>query len=275
MNDISIVHGALVRSATFLALLALPVLAAPVAGQDPVRVEEDAACEWNGGDRDRYCETREYALSPHDRIEVDAGQNGGLAVTGWDRDEVRLIARIQASSRDDDPRALAREIRIRTGERIAAEGPRSWGRGSGWSVSFDLMVPRRTDLRLAASNGGIRLAELSGVVEARTTNGGIHLLGGAGDVRGETTNGGLHVELLGDRWDGAGLDLQTTNGGVEIVVPRGYSAELETGTVNGGMRLDLPVTVQGRIDRRIRTTLGDGGPLIRALTTNGGVVLRH
>jgi hypothetical protein len=268
-------RNSLTRTGPSLLLLAVIALGEPLAAQDPVRVEEDADCQWSSGDRESYCETREYALSPHDRIEVDAGQNGGIEVQGWDRDEIRLIARIQASSRDDDPRDVAREIRIRTGARIDAEGPRQWGRGTGWSVSFDLMVPRETELRLRASNGGIRLAELEGVVDAHTTNGGIHLVGGSGEVRGETTNGGLHVELLGDRWQGGGVDLRTTNGGVEIVVPSGYSAELETGTVNGGMRLDLPVTVQGRIDRRIRTTLGDGGPLIRALTTNGGVRLRH
>lgn len=261
--------------ASLLVLAGIALLAAPATAQDPVRVEQDVDCQWGSRDRDNYCETREYALATRDRFEVDAGRNGGITVTGWDRNEVRLIARVQASSRDDDPRDVVREIQVRTGERIEAEGPREWGRGTGWSVSFELMVPRGTELRLRASNGGIRLAELTGVVDARTTNGGIHLVGGGGAVRGETTNGGLHVELLGDRWDGDGVDLRTTNGGVEIVVPRGYSAELETGTVNGGMRLDLPVTVQGRIDRRIRTTLGDGGPMIRALTTNGGVRLRQ
>jgi hypothetical protein len=31
------------------------------------------------------------------------------------------------------------------------------------------------------------------------------------------------------------------------------------------------VTVQGRIGRSVSTTLGNGGPLVRARTTNGGV----
>jgi hypothetical protein len=93
----------------------------------------------------------------------------------------------------------------------------------------------------------------------------------AGDVRGRTTNGGVHVELDGRRWDGAGLDVQTTNGGVTLEVPADYSARLETGTVNGGLDLEFPVTVQGRIGRRLATTLGEGGPTVRAMTTNGGV----
>jgi hypothetical protein len=61
------------------------------------------------------------------------------------------------------------------------------------------------------------------------------------------------------------------NGGVSLTIPRGYNGRLETGTTNGGMRVDFPITVQGMIGRRIQTQLGTGGPLVRAVTTNGGV----
>jgi DUF4097 and DUF4098 domain-containing protein YvlB len=165
-------------------------------------------------------------------------------------------------------------VEIRTGRVIEANGPHT-ARNEGWSVSYELWVPRRTALRLRAHNGGIDLMELEGDVEARTTNGGIDMVGGSGQVRGRTTNGGLRLRLEGTRWEGAGVDLQTTNGGIEIVVPENYSAELETGTTNGGIQLDIPIMVQGRIDRVIRTRLGDGGPRIRAMTTNGGVVVRR
>ena len=50
-----------------------------------------------------------------------------------------------------------------------------------------------------------------------------------------------------------------------------YSAELEAGTVNGRIRIDFPVTVQGEIGRSLTTTLGAGGATIRAKTRNGGV----
>jgi DUF4097 and DUF4098 domain-containing protein YvlB len=90
-----------------------------------------------------------------------------------------------------------------------------------------------------------------------------------------TTNGGVHVELDGSRWDGDRLDVRTTNGGVDLRVPRDYSADLETGTVNGGLDVEFPIRVRGRISRRIHTTLGDGGPPIRVVTTNGGVRIRR
>lgn len=259
-------------------LLATALLLTPwglTAQAAPVRVDEDTECHGNDRDRDRYCEEREYRLDARSEVAVDAGANGGIRVTGWDRDEIRLVARVEASSRDDDPRQLARSIEIRTGSTIEADGPRTRRRGAGWAVSFELMVPAATALRLHATNGGIALDGLSGDVSARTTNGGIRLAGESGRVRGETTNGGIRLELTGRTWEGAGVDLRTTNGGVQIRVPDEYSAELETGTVNGGMELEIPVVVQGRIDRTIRTRLGGGGPLIRATTTNGGVVVKR
>jgi len=54
-------------------------------------------------------------------------------------------------------------------------------------------------------------------------------------------------------------------------VPENYSARLETSTVNGGTNIDFPVLVKGKIGREISTTLGSGGALVRAETTNGGV----
>lgn len=255
-------------------LTAGPAAATLAAQTAPIHVDANVDCRGGQTDRDRYCEEREFSLAARPDLAVDAGRNGGIRVSGWDRDEIRLIARINASSRDGDPRALARAVEVRTGSTIEAAGPRT-GNRDGWSASFELMVPRATALRLRASNGGIQLSELTGDIGARTTNGGISVLGGAGRILGETTNGGLRLDLTGRTWDGSGVELRTTNGGVQIRVPADYSAELEVGTVNGGMQLDIPVTVQGRIDRSIRTQLGNGGPLIRATTTNGGVVVRR
>jgi DUF4097 and DUF4098 domain-containing protein YvlB len=83
------------------------------------------------------------------------------------------------------------------------------------------------------------------------------------------------VELTGDRWDGETLDVKTTNGGIVMTIPENYSAHLETGTVNGGLSIDFPVTVQGRITRELAVNLGSGGATVRATTTNGGVRIKR
>jgi hypothetical protein len=58
-------------------------------------------------------------------------------------------------------------------------------------------------------------------------------------------------------------------------VPENYSAHLVTGTVNGGLSIDFPVTVQGRISRELAVNLGSGGATVKAMTTNGGVRIKR
>jgi len=234
---------------------------------------------WRNDDRDRYCEVREFTLPGRNVIAVDGGPNGGIDVVGWDRNDIRVLAMVQTwDRRSDDAEALASEIEVVTSGTIRADGPRGWRgrRNAGWSVSYRLMVPNRSNLDLESLNGGIGIEGVHGDIVFRATNGGIDLSRVGGDVRGGTTNGGIRVDLEGDRWDGRGLDVETTNGGVTVTIPRDFRAELTTGTVNGGLQIDFPITIQGRINRRRLTTeLNGGGPPIRVVTTNGGVTIRR
>jgi DUF4097 and DUF4098 domain-containing protein YvlB len=265
-------------AAVAAAILALPLVAE--AQRDPAA----ATREWmencdRGGYRDneRHCLVRTQTIPATQRISIDGRQNGGVRVTGWDRNEIHIVARIQGSARTE---AAARElasavtIQVRDG-RISADGPEPERSNSWWSASFDVYVPRNIDLDLQAHNGGIAVSDIRGRLEMETTNGGLRLENVSGDVRGRTTNGGVSVALGGERWQGSGLDVRTTNGGVTLRMPERYSARLETSTVNGSMRIDFPVTVQGRIGRQISTDIGGGGPPIRVSTTNGGVSIRR
>jgi len=261
----------------FLPLLAGLVLAVPAQAQFRT-VADDDWCRrddsWND-DEDRYCEVREAVLPASARISVEAEPNGGIKVVGTDRGDIRVRAKVSAGARSqDDARTLASEVRIETSPAIHAEGP-SNRRQSHWSVDYRLEVPRRIGLSLRSHNGGISIADVSGEIDFETTNGGVNLTNLSGQVRGRTTNGGLNVHLAGAEWPGEGLDARTTNGGVTLAVPDGYNAHLEAATVNGGMNIDFPVTVQGNIRRRLSVDLGRGGKPISVETTNGGVVVRR
>jgi hypothetical protein len=262
----------------FSALFALALLPRPAAAQQPFRVVPSERCDEHGSWRDeRYCEVREAVMPASGRIiRVDAAPNGGIRVEGWDRNEVRVRAKVAATGDTEaEARAAVSEIRIETAPAIRAEGPSPSGRHHGWSVSYELSVPKNSDLGLESHNGGISIAGVHGTIEFDTQNGGVALTAVSGNVSGRTTNGGLKVRLEGTEWVGEGLDVKTTNGGVSLDVPENYNAHLETGTVNGGIRTEFPVTVEGRIDRQLSVDLGRGGRTLRVVTTNGGVVIRR
>ena len=231
---------------------------------------------WNNDRLQNHCEIREQTVPAGGVITVDAGRNGGVSVKGWNKGEILVRARIQtAAPTEAEAEALAKQVRIDTGGlRIHAEGP-SEQHDFNWWVSYEIFVPGHSDLSLEAHNGGISISDVNGKIEFSALNGGVSLRRVGGNVHGSTTNGGLAVELSGDRWDGEELDVKTTNGGVSMSVPENYSAHLETGTVNGNVSVDFPVTVQGRITKELSVNLGAGGATIRATTTNGGIRLKR
>jgi hypothetical protein len=236
---------------------------------DPCRTEGN----WGSDDNEQHCEVRDSTM-PAGPLNVDAGQNGGIVVEGWDRNEIRVRAIVRGSARDAArARELVGQVQVQAGGgRVYSTGPDSLRR-ENWSVSYRINVPRKNDLDLRANNGGITIANVQGNMRFDTTNGGVKLQDIGGRVNGETRNGGLNVMLSGNRWEGEGLDVETSNGGVTLALPENYNAELETRTVNGGVRIDFPITVQGELTGRrgFTTTLGSGGPLVRVRTTNGGV----
>jgi DUF4097 and DUF4098 domain-containing protein YvlB len=266
--------------AACIPLLAAAAWTVVVSGQGRRTDRSMGGCneQWNS-DRPSYCEMREETIATGavNPLDVDAGQNGGIRVRGWDRADVHMRARVNAwADSDAEARQLVSGVRIVTGSgSIRAEGPPSHGEG-GWSVSFELDVPRTAILTLHTHNGGISIGDFQGTANFRAVNGGVTLSNVGGDIRGETTNGGLTVDLSGDRWDGAGLDVETRNGGIKMSLPEHYSAALETATTNGRITIDFPITVSGRINpRQLTTTLGAGGARIRVVTTNGGVSIQR
>ena len=242
--------------------------------------DRSMSCRQNNWYNDRLvgnCEIREQTLAPSGAtIAIDGRQNGGVNVKGWDQQQVLVRARVQTGAPTEaEAVELGRQIRIETsGAKIYASGPEN-RKDFHWDVSYEVFVPRRSDLSLETKNGGIAIADVNGRIDFTALNGGVVLKRVGGAVRGSTTNGGLVVELSGDRWDGDSLDVSTTNGGVIMSVPENYSANLQTGTVNGSVNTDFPVTVQGRINKQIALNLGSGGATVKAMTTNGGVHLKR
>lgn len=258
-------------------MTAVLVLAVPISAQR--RAATTASSDWCaqenwGDDRQGFCEVREYSVpASGGQMTVDASPNGGISVEGSSRGDIFVQARVVATAAtEEEAKSIASRVQVvATAVRVDADGPRGLGRRESWSVSYRLAVPTHTPLTLTTTNGGITVSAVDNRTELRTTNGGVKLSRMAGDVEGRTTNGGIEVDLEGTTWSGAGLDLQTTNGGVRLAIPSQYNAHLETGTRNGNVRIDFPVTFQGTMSQSFSTDLGSGGPTLRVRTSNGGV----
>ena len=229
-----------------------------LAGLAPAQeIEKKLECTERRDGRPRLCEMREVTMGTTGRLEVDASPNGGVSVKPWSRAEVLVRAKVEAWG---DVKLTDVKVNAASA-RVSAEGPRAlMGRNMGWSVSFEVFVPERTDLTL------------------RTVNGGISVAGVRGDLRAKTTNGGINLALAGRGWDGESCELTTTNGGVTVEAPANYAARFVAKTTNGGMKADIP---NARVEKgrwagsTLEAVSGGGGPEVRVTTTNGGVTIRE
>ncbi|HEX8846524.1 MAG TPA: hypothetical protein VF791_17890 [Pyrinomonadaceae bacterium] len=227
--------------------------------------------------RARHCEVKEQTLAATGgAINVDGMENGGISVKGWERSEILVRYRIQTQAQTQaEADSLASQVRVNTaGGQIRAEGPER-GNKAHWDVGYEIFVPRQSSLSLRTHNGGIAISDVNGRISFDAQNGGVALKRLGGHVTGETSNGGLVVELAGSTWEGAGLDVKTTNGGLVVSVPDNYSAHLETGTVNGHLVVSPSIAEVEREAKRLSVNLGSGGTNLRIYTTNGGVSIKR
>ncbi len=259
----------LVLLSALAALSAAPLLAHDSWGDD---------CDQHGWSRRASaCVIVERSLpAGHAPLEVDASPNGGIRVLPGSGSEVKVRALVRAAGDTREAaKARAAQVRIVDSPVLHAEVPADF---DDWSVSFELRVPADTRLVLRAVNGGLHLENVRVDAKLDTKNGGIHLEGTTGHVVGRTQNGGVHVGLPHGRFDGEGMDLATTNGGIHWQVPADASARLYSTTQNGGMHVEGEDRRGHGRDRRDRERtldmeIGGGGPTLKAVTINGGVHL--
>lgn len=257
----------------FLFTLLLFVLCIP-----SVRAQNDEKSDfcnnnWGWGDRKQTNEIREMTIAATRDLKVDGKRNGGISVRGENRSDILIRACVVAWTKSADASSdVLKSIRLETSPVVLAT---STSEESNWSVSYEIRVPKNTNLELAAHNGGIAIRDVEGVLNFETRNGGISLSEVAGSVKGRTQNGGIAVKVSGNSWKGGGLDVETTNGGVSLAIPQNFSAKIEAGTTNGGFSSDFealqPESKRSWGKRLITRELNGGGPPVRVVTVNGGI----
>ncbi|HUP43725.1 MAG TPA: DUF4097 family beta strand repeat-containing protein, partial [Thermoanaerobaculia bacterium] len=184
--------------------------------------------------------------------------NGAVVVEGWDRDVVRVeaVKKVRAGSRERAEEALERlEVRVKhEGDRLeirthrpdSSSGFLSWvfGRHVQGDVRYTVTVPRRTDVEIDTVNGRVTIRGVAGEVEADTTNGRIDVEDVRGSVDAGTTNGAITVALRAVE-EGRAMRFSTTNGSIQLSLPRSARVSLDASTTNGGIDLDdLPADVR-------------------------------
>jgi DUF4097 and DUF4098 domain-containing protein YvlB len=139
----------------------------------------------------------------------------------------------------------------------------------------------------SAGSGSIRANDIAGAFEAHTGSGSVKLTQVApGDVVVSTGSGSS--ELLGvvgalrvhagsgrivvDGEQKGTWKLDTGSGSVKIRLPQSAAFELDARTGSGGIQIDHPLTVQGKMSKKhVRGEVRGGGELLSVETGSGGI----
>jgi DUF4097 and DUF4098 domain-containing protein YvlB len=207
---------------------------------------------------------------------VDVKRHGNISVRG-DRNSSDILVRacLQTwGTSDEAARELTRKIDIETGSVIRAEsaGVNENVRAVS-SVSYEILVPRTTNLNITTWNGNISISNVEGTLRFKALNGNLGLRNLAGDVRGRTTNGNVGVALSGNLWTGREFYVETTNGNVDLIISENYAANLEIGTGSGTFYSKVNGLQPAKQHQSIRfnAPFNGGGAVVRVLTVNGSV----
>lgn len=235
-------------------------------------------------------------------------RNGGIRVTGWDREEVALTAQIRDSEKRRVELVLQRKGADLDIEAVFQQPSWSFGVYISPRCEMSLQVPRkllghfRTTngtvsvenlegyARCEATNGSILVNQVRGEVHVDTTNGPIEARGLVARLKGSTTNGriiledvegGIRLETTNgsirarnlDGW-GEGIQLESTNGSIEVELGKA-TGELFAENSNGSLELRVPgAQILDQSKHSVHAKLPGRSQTIRLETTNGSIRVR-
>jgi hypothetical protein len=144
------------------------------------------------------------------------------------------------------------------------------------------------DIRIDTSGGGIDVTGGGGLLKADTSGGGITVRTFRGPATVRTSGGGLTLESVGGKVKGStsggpinavlesplpgDVNLSTSGGGVTVQTQGNAAFNLDAETSGGSVTCDLPVAVQGKIERgRLKGPVNGGGPVVSLRSSGGGI----
>jgi hypothetical protein len=145
-------------------------------------------------------------------------------------------------------------------------------RSGGALTELEVRVPKGVKLASWTMNGSVDAERLEGEVEAHTQNGVVRIET-TGIARASTVNGSIRAKLGATSWDGT-VTLETVNGQLDVELPKGVAGRLNADTVQGSVRVTLPMSATKIDETHVEGQMGKGGGELRLRTVNGRIEVR-
>jgi hypothetical protein len=144
------------------------------------------------------------------------------------------------------------------------------------SISYQITVPKKTNIDCANSYGSIECNDINGQIQADTSYGDVKCR----NIISEELNAGssyghIYIEYSDLAPAEIQADVSNSYGGIDFTTPPGFTGQVELSTSYGSVKTDLPISVQGKISsQRIKGTIGEGNGKLILKTSYGSIRIR-
>jgi DUF4097 and DUF4098 domain-containing protein YvlB len=222
-----------------------------------------------------------YPLSQTGRVHIE-NINGDVHVNVWEQASVKVDAVKRAYSQKRlsevtiDVQSAPDMLRIKTKYPEERNYDGRNREDSFASVEYTLTIPRSAQLDGAdLVNGSLDVEGVQGDVRANLVNGTVSASGLGGDVKLSTVNGSIEANVAALE-AAKGVQLNSVNGSIVLIVPSGASAEIKASTVHGNITNDLGLKVDDGqfVGHSMNGQIGSGGARIRLNNVNGSIAVK-
>jgi DUF4097 and DUF4098 domain-containing protein YvlB len=206
-------------------------------------------------------------------------QNGWINVKGGRTTDCNLAAAIIVKADTEEiAKKIAEEVKISllsdgNGVTVKIEKPKM-PKDVQLNINLDANLPGAMNLSLVTHNGNVTVADVSGNTNASTHNGNVDYKGSLADLKMGTHNGNINIKCIEQSANKCEIIAETHNGNIDFAAPEDFSAAVDASTRNGSIRTKLLVSVDGKIGKDLKGTIGDGRDKLFLRTHNGSIKIK-
>lgn len=210
-------------------------------------------------------------------LEIESNQHGdevelvAKVPKGW-HFSIGMIRRLHIEVRmpkDADLQVRTGDGSVKASNIVGAVDLRS---GDG-SLTVDAL---KGAVRLHTGDGSIDATDLDGKCEATSGDGRLRIAGRFDVLTAHTGNGNIGVEASRASKMESSWNITSGDGGIDVAVPSDLPANIEASSGDGRITSDIPITMDGVMNRsRIHGKMNGGGATLTIHTGDGSIHLKQ
>lgn len=241
---------------------------------------------WDRNEVEVEVEKRAMEQSLMDEIQISAQQDGNrivFKVTGPDRRSHGIIigSHVSPSARLRVAIPRSSNLQAKSGDGSISVEDISGTVGLDTQDGSVRAVRLAGAIRVRSGDGAIRMEKIEGSLDLETVDGRIELDAKPTVLRTKTGDGSIRLQIAPETAMTEDWEVTSGDGSITLTLPSSFNAQLDAETGDGSVRASHPgIRIEDESDseerrerrrRSLRTTMGQGGKVLRVRTRDGTV----